>query len=68
MTSQSPIIASSTAYMKSTLKEVLMESSYKAGPVIIRFQSREEAINLKIKIELKYFIMKLLYAHYNREV
>ena len=39
-----------------------------AGPVIIRFNSRKEAIDLAIKINFKYFMLKLLYAHYNREV
>jgi hypothetical protein len=45
-----------------------MESKKSAGPVIIRFANPQEAIDLTIRIELKYFLAKLLYSHYNRGV
>lgn len=37
-----------------------MEHSSKR-PVIIRFNSREEAIDLYVRIEMRYFLYKLLY-------
>ncbi len=37
-------------------------------PVVIRFTSAKECIDLTIKMELKYFLAKLIYAHYNRGV
>lgn len=43
-----------------------MESKKSAGPVIIHFANPQEAIDLAIRIELKYFLAKLLYSHYNR--
>lgn len=45
-----------------------MESKRTAGPVIIRFRDHKEMVDLTIRIELKYFLAKLLYSHYNREV
>lgn len=51
-----------------TTKEVFMESKKSAGPVIIHFANPQEAIDLAIRIELKYFLAKLLYSHYNRGV
>lgn len=35
-------------------------------PVHIRFNSLQEAIDLYIQIELKYFLEKLLYTHRKR--
>lgn len=37
-------------------------------PVLIRFNNHKEAVDLYIRIELKYFLKKLLYTHYNRRV
>ena len=34
-----------------------------AGPVIIHFNDHKEMIDLNIRIELKYFLAKLLYTH-----
>lgn len=37
-------------------------------PVVIRFSSTKEMVDITIKMELKYFLAKLIYAHYNRGV
>lgn len=42
--------------------------SRRVGSVTIHFKDHKEAVDLAIRIELKYFIAKLLYAHYNPEV
>ena len=49
--------------LQSLKKEVFMEKRT-ARPVYIRFDSKQEAINLYIAIEMKYFLAKLLYSHY----
>lgn len=38
------------------------------NPVIIRFNDVNEMVDLTYRIELKYFMLKLLYSHYNRAV
>ena len=48
-------------------KEVLMESRRHSGPVIIRFNNVQEVVDITMKIELKYFVMRLLYSR-NLEV
>lgn len=45
-----------------------MEKRQERRPVHIRFDSHKEAVNLYIRIELKYFLKKLLYTHYSRKV
>lgn len=37
-------------------------------PVLIRFNSNKEAVDMYIRIELKYFLAKLLYSHPIRKV
>lgn len=44
-----------------------MESRH-VGSVTIHFKDRKEAVDLAIRIELKHFIARLLYVHYNPEV
>ena len=39
-----------------------------AGPVIIHFNDHIEMINLTVRIELKYFLAKLLLSHQVIEV
>lgn len=39
-----------------------------AGPVIIRFKDHNEMVDLTIRMELKYFMAKLLYSSYIQEV
>lgn len=45
-----------------------MAASKDARPVIIRFKDTKEMVDLTIRMELKYFLAKLLYAHYNKEL
>lgn len=40
----------------------------KPNPVIIRFKDVNEMVDLTYRIELKYFMLKLLYSHYSRAV
>lgn len=42
--------------------------SRRFGSVTIHFKNRREAVDLAVKMELKYFMARLLYAHYNQEV
>lgn len=48
-------------------KEVLMDKRSNR-PVVIRFSSPKECIDYTIKMELKYFLAKLIYSHYNKGV
>jgi hypothetical protein len=45
-----------------------MDDKKKARPILIRFSSTQELIDYTIRMELKYFVAKLLYSHYNRDV
>ena len=47
-------------------KEVLMDQQKR--PVLIRFETRKEAVDLYVRIELKYFLAKLLFSRLNPEV
>lgn len=37
-------------------------------PVLIRFKSHKEAVDLYYSIEMKYFMLRLLYTHYTHRV
>lgn len=45
-----------------------MEGKKDARPIRIRFSSTQEMVDYTIRMELKYFLMKLIYNHYNRNV
>lgn len=37
-------------------------------PVVIRFSSNKECIDYTMKMELKYFLARLIFAHYHPSV
>lgn len=67
MTYLSPIFKSLVPFCPKSKKEVLMDTRAK-GPVVIRFSSPKECIDYTIKMELKYFLARLIFAHYQTEV
>lgn len=44
-----------------------MESKKDARPIVIRFKDTKELVDFTLRMELKYFLMALLYSHRNRE-
>lgn len=62
MTYQSPFKLVTSLVLQFFKKEVLMENRKDSGSISIRFNSRKEAVDLAVKIELKYFMARLLFV------
>lgn len=60
MTTYSPIQLSTSLAISN--RGNIMEKRHKR-PILIRFNSNKEAVDIYVRIELKYFLAKLLYFH-----